>query len=132
MSPLSPATVNIEIVRNAYERAASSSKKRDVLSFDQVISEPLDDLWLRKFAQYTSRLLVTREEAAQGHLFVNGKYYAFGGVSGLALNAGLGTDGAALDCVCPVRTVHPASLHTGAGKSGIAFVHESTLPDSLR
>lgn len=101
MSPLLPATVNLELVRNAYERAAATSKKSP-LPFDQVLSQPLDQHYLRMHESYTSRLLATKEESAQGHMFINGKYFAFGGVS-LALSFGwIPADKLALDSYGPV------------------------------
>lgn len=101
MSPLSPTTINIELVRNAYERAASTSKKSP-LSFDEVLAQPVDEHWARMLAGYSSRLLVTREESPQGHLFINGKYHAFGGVSYLLPMCEKLADGTALDSICTV------------------------------
>ena len=59
----------------------SSTSSRAHLSFDEVLAQPVDTEQMAKYKQYTSRLLVTRKENPQGHVFVNGKYAPFNLVS---------------------------------------------------
>lgn len=79
-SPTSPGVVRVSLAQNAYERLQSASEK-DSMSFDQVIGSGALSETLDKVAAYQSRLLVTKDESPQGHMFVNGRYFAFSAVS---------------------------------------------------
>lgn len=78
-TPIKPGIVNIHTVKIAYEKAAGESSKQ-TKPFDEILQDPLEDDLASKISKYSSRLLVSREEAPNGHMFVNGKYHLFGGV----------------------------------------------------
>lgn len=128
ITPTNAAPINLQLVKNAYERAAAGSKKSP-LPFDEVLAQPADELWLRKISQYTKRLLATQEESAQGHMFINGKYYAFGGVRCAALPSS-DTDCLALDSDGPIGVDQPAPLCPRTGE--IFCVHQHAIPLSTQ
>ena len=64
------------IAQSAYDSMAASSGKAHI-PFDEILAHPADEEQMAKYKQYTSRLLVTREENPAGHVFVNGKYAPF-------------------------------------------------------
>lgn len=79
-SPTSPGVVKLSLAQNAYERLQAASDKES-LPFDQVVGSGVLSERLDKVAAYQSRLLVTKDESPQGHMFINGRYFAFSAVS---------------------------------------------------
>jgi hypothetical protein len=79
-NPASLGVVKLSLAQNAYERLQAASDKES-LPFDQVIGFTSMSESIDKLAAYQSRLLVTKDESSLGHMFVNGKYSAFGSVS---------------------------------------------------
>lgn len=76
LSPPTPGKVSkvtIDMLRQAYDAARSDSSKES-LSFDELLAEPLDEIWLKTIQHYTSRLGATKADGPDGHVFVNGKY----------------------------------------------------------
>nr|XP_018263998.1 UDP-glucose:glycoprotein glucosyltransferase [Kwoniella dejecticola CBS 10117]OBR86156.1 UDP-glucose:glycoprotein glucosyltransferase [Kwoniella dejecticola CBS 10117] len=73
-----PGTVTLDSVRNAYDMMAFTSPKA-ALPFDELLSTELYDAHLEKTASYMNRLMATKEESKQGHLFINGKHTIMGG-----------------------------------------------------
>lgn len=74
-----PGVVKLSLAQNAYERLQSASTK-DSLSFEEVIGSNSMSETLQKVASYQQRLLATRSESPNGHLFINGKYHPFANV----------------------------------------------------
>ncbi|KAK6902778.1 hypothetical protein I203_108037 [Kwoniella mangroviensis CBS 8507] len=72
-SPQLPGVLTLDTVRKAYDMLSLTSTKTG-LPFDEVLSTELFDPHLEKTAAYITRLMATKEESAQGHLFVNGKH----------------------------------------------------------
>ncbi|WVQ70245.1 uncharacterized protein L199_008471 [Kwoniella botswanensis] len=72
-SPQLPGVLTLDTVRKAYDMLSLSSTKTG-LPFDEVLSTELFDPHLEKTAAYITRLMATKEESTQGHLFVNGKH----------------------------------------------------------
>lgn len=74
-----PGVVKLSLAQNAYERLQSGSTK-DSLSFEEVIGSNSMSETLQKVSRYQQRLLATKSELPNGHLFINGKYHPFANV----------------------------------------------------
>jgi hypothetical protein len=79
-TPSSPGVVRLETARFLYDRMAALSTK-SALSFEEVIAPGSLSETLEKTGKYLHRLLATKEESPEGHLFANGKYIPMAGVS---------------------------------------------------
>lgn len=76
LSPPTPGKVSkvtLDMLRQAYDSVRAKSSKES-LSFDELVAEPLDEIWLKTIQHYTSRLGATKADGPDGHVFVNGKY----------------------------------------------------------
>jgi hypothetical protein len=77
-----PGVVRLETVKQAYEATAADSSKAS-LSFDELLQSSELEEKLEANKKYTTRLMATKEDSPTGHLFINGKHFPMGGVSGL-------------------------------------------------
>lgn len=128
-TPASPGIVQLDTVRQAYELAASRSKK-PALPFEEMLSQSDFDERLNANFKYTSRIMATKEDSASGHLFINGKHVPMSGVS--AGNAETRTDRltTAMDGVCAAGADEPTPI---PGRTGTSGCHAPMLmPDWAR
>lgn len=84
------------MLQNAYERLQADSTK-DSLPFERVIASDSEADKTELASQYQTRLLATKGESPSGHLFINGKYYAFVNVSAAYMCSTTHTDLIAMD-----------------------------------
>ncbi|WRT66985.1 uncharacterized protein IL334_003951 [Kwoniella shivajii] len=77
-TPATPGIVKLDSVREAYDSLVHPSTKA-ALPFDELLSTELYDPHLEKTEAYMARLMATKEESSQGHLFVNGRHTIMGG-----------------------------------------------------
>ena len=77
----SPGIVNKETLQFAYEVTAEDTGK-DHIPFDKLVDGDHMADELQAITTYTARLASTKDESPPGHVFLNGKYFPGGPVSG--------------------------------------------------
>lgn len=123
-TPASPGVVQLDTVRQAYEMAASRSKK-PALPFEEMLS--LSDYAERLDAnsKYTSRIMATKEDSTTGHLFVNGKHVPMSGVSIAMTLLRFSRLTTAMDGFRSARAQQPTSVPRRTGEGGICDVADT-------
>jgi len=104
-----PGVVKLSLAQNAYERLQSGSTKES-LTFEEVIGTTSMSETLQKVASYQQRLLATKSESPNGHLFINGKHHPFANVRTQTQPT---ADNIALDVLGPKRIDEPSVIPTG-------------------
>ena len=110
-----PGVVKLSLAQNAYERLQSASTK-DSLSFEEVIGSNSMSETLQKVASYQQRLLATKSESPNGHLFINGKYHPFANVRTQPQAI---ADSIALDILGSERIGESSIIPTGTAAIGL-------------
>ncbi|WWC85342.1 uncharacterized protein L201_000205 [Kwoniella dendrophila CBS 6074] len=77
-TPTTPGVITLDTLKKSYNMLSLSSVKA-ALPFEEVLSTELYDPHLERTAAYMTRLMATKEESSQGHLFINGKHTIMGG-----------------------------------------------------